>query len=278
VLPTAGPAARRLPFFLPSPGAQPFSPMQTIRVDMRYHIGVKCRLDAPDGRPILGEGRAELLELVDELGSLSEAARQMGMSYRYAWGVVRKMTDAAGEPVVESTRGGSEGGRTVLTPAGRELMDAFRRVEDALQEEARRGAFPHPRLTVDALAVRDGRVLLVRRGRPPFEGDWALPGGFVERGERLEEAVMRELAEETGATGRLVGIVGTYSRPDRDPRGHTISVVYAIEVEEVDVRGGDDASEAAWHDVGSPPRLAFDHGEILTDFRERGYLRISKDG
>ncbi len=245
---------------------------------MRYHIGVKCHLDAPDGRPIMGEGRAELLELVDELGSLSEAARQMGMSYRYAWGVIQKISEAAGSPVVKSTRGGSEGGRTVLTPLGRELVDAFRRVEDALQEEARRGAFPHPRLTVDAVAVRGGQVLLVRRGRPPFEGVWALPGGFVDRGERLEEAVVRELLEETGATGRVLGVVGAYSRPDRDPRGHTVSVVYAIEVEEGDVKGGDDAAEAAWHDVGSPPRLAFDHDEILADFRDRGYLRMSKEG
>ena len=202
----------------------------------------------------------------------------MGMSYRYAWGVIRKISDAAGAPVVESTRGGSDGGRTILTPLGRELLDAFRRVEDALQEEARRGAFPHPRLTVDAVAIRGGQVLLVRRGRPPFEGGWALPGGFVDRGERLEEAVVRELREETGATGRLLGIVGAYSRPDRDPRGHTISVAYAIEVDKGDVAGGDDAAEAAWHDIGSPPDLAFDHEEILADYRTRGHLRISKEG
>ncbi|NIP36008.1 MAG: LysR family transcriptional regulator, partial [Thermoplasmata archaeon] len=99
---------------------------------MAYHIGVKCRLDSRDGRPILGEGRAELLELVDEKGSLSEAAREMGMSYRYAWGMVRKVSEAAGGPVVESSRGGSQGGRTSLTPLGRELIATFRRVEDAL--------------------------------------------------------------------------------------------------------------------------------------------------
>jgi 8-oxo-dGTP diphosphatase len=245
---------------------------------MRYHIGVKCRLDAPDGRALLGEGRAELLELIDDRGSLSEAAREMGMSYRYAWGVVRRITEAAGSPVVVSSRGGASGGRTTLTPLGRELVDAFRRVEDALQEEARLGAFPHPRLTVDAVAVRDGDVLLVRRGRPPFQGMWALPGGFVDRGERLEEAVLRELAEETGVSGRLLGLVGAYSRPDRDPRGHTVSVVYAIEALEGDAKGGDDAAEAAWHELTSAPDLAFDHDEILADFKDRGYLSISKVG
>jgi 8-oxo-dGTP diphosphatase len=245
---------------------------------MGYHIGVKCRLDSPDGRPVLGEGRAELLELIEETGSLSGAAKEMGMSYRYAWGMVRKVSEAAGGPVVESTRGGSRGGRTALTPLGRELLDTFRRVEDALQDEARRGAFPHPRLSVDAVALRGDKVLLVRRGRAPFEGRWALPGGFVERGERLEDAVCRELLEETGARGTVVGLVGAYSRPDRDPRGHTVSVVYAITVEDEEVSGGDDAAEAAWHDLASPPPLAFDHDEILSDLRERGHLTISKVG
>jgi 8-oxo-dGTP diphosphatase len=245
---------------------------------MGYHIGVKCRLDAPDGRAIMGEGRAELMELIDDTGSLSEAAKAMGMSYRYAWGMVRKVSQAAGGPVVESTRGGISGGRTHLTPLGRDLLDTFRRVEDSLQEEAKRGAFPHPRLTVDAVAVRDDRVLLVRRGKEPFEGKWALPGGFVDRGERLERAVLRELEEETGATGEILGIVGAYSRPDRDPRGHTVSVVYAISVDEGRVAGGDDAAEAAWHDLRSPPPLAFDHDEILADFRTRGHLTISKVG
>lgn len=243
---------------------------------MRYHIGVKCRLDALDGSPLLGEGRAELLELIDETGSLSAAARDMGMSYRYAWGTVRKVSDAAGAPVVKSVRGGSHGGRTVLTSLGRELVDTFRRVEDALQEEARRGAFPHPRLTVDAVVVRDESVLLVRRGREPFEGAWALPGGFVDRGERLEQAVLRELLEETGIQGEIMGLVGSYSRPDRDPRGHTVSVVYALDPGDGEASGGDDAAEAAWHDLADPPDLAFDHGEILSDYRECGYLTISK--
>ena len=166
----------------------------------------------------------------------------------------------------------------MLTPLGSEMLDTFRRVEDALQEEVRRGAFPHPRLTVDAIAIRDGKVLLVRRKPPPFQGSWALPGGFVDRGELLEAAVLRELEEETGAVGEILGIVGAYSRPDRDPRGHTISVVYAISVEDGEVVGGDDASEAAWHDLLSTPELAFDHDEVLADFKDQGHMRISKEG
>jgi len=244
---------------------------------MRYHIGIKVRLDSPAGDALLGEGRAELLELVEERSSLSEAAKEMGMSYRYAWGIIRKISEAAGTPIVESTRGGTSGGRTLLTPFGKEMLDTFRRVEDALQEEVRRGAFPHPRLTVDAVAIRGDKVLLVRRGNPPFKGKWALPGGFVDRGELLEAAVLRELREETGAVGEILGIVGAYSRPDRDPRGHTISVVYAISVEAEEVVGGDDAAEAAWHDLMSPPELAFDHDEVLADYTDHGQLWISKE-
>ncbi len=245
---------------------------------MDYIVEVKCRIDRPDGRSLLGAGRARLLELIESTGSISAAAREMGMSYRYAWGVLRRVEEAAGAPIVDSSRGGNRGGRTTLTPLGREMLETYHRVDSALQEEASRGAFPHPRLTVDAVVVRGRRVLLVRRGKEPFEGTWALPGGFVDRGERLEEAVLRELREETDLEGRILGVVGAYSRPDRDPRGHTVSVVYAIETSGTDARGGDDAAEAGWHDLSSLPELAFDHKEILADYVARGYLTISKDG
>jgi len=127
-------------------------------------------------------------------------------------------------------------------------------------------AWSSPRLTVDALA-RDaaGRVLLVRRGRPPFEGKWALPGGFVETGETTEEACARETLEETGLAVEVGGIAGVYSRPDRDPRGHTVSIVYFCRPVGGDLRGGDDAAEARWFGPAEISRLsfAFDHAEIV---------------
>jgi len=127
-------------------------------------------------------------------------------------------------------------------------------------------AWKSPRLTVDALA-RDaaGRILLVRRGRPPFEGRWALPGGFVETGETTEEACARETLEETGLAVEVGGIAGVYSRPDRDPRGHTVSIVYFCRPVGGDVRGGDDAAEARWFDAAEVSHLsfAFDHAEIV---------------
>jgi len=239
---------------------------------MARRIVVRCHLETDDGRPLVGKGRARLLELVDSTGSLTEAARAMGMSYRNAWGVLREVSSAAGGPVVVSRRGGRRGGATRLSPLGRGLLEEYRRACSVLEEEAAHGARARPRLTVDAVAVRGGRVLLVRRGSPPFEGMWALPGGFVDRGETLEQAVLRELREETGLKGRVLGIVGAYSRPGRDPRGHTVSVAYAIEPVPGRPRGGDDAAEAEWHRLAHLPSLAFDHSEIMADYAARGFL------
>lgn len=137
-------------------------------------------------------------------------------------------------------------------------------------------------VTVDVVALSVPRhrleVLLVRRGRPPYEDRWALPGGFVEPDEDLASAAVRELEEETAVRldpGRL-GQLATYGDPGRDPRGRTVSVVHlALLPEPGDPRGGDDASEARWWPVetlggvtleaGGAPELAFDHGRILAD-------------
>lgn len=122
-----------------------------------------------------------------------------------------------------------------------------------------------PSLTTDAVWIRRGRVLLVRRGRPPFRGSWALPGGFVEREETVEQAVARELREETGLRGEAVGLVGVYSGPDRDPRKPTTTVAFFVRGRAGPPRAGDDAAGAAWVPLDLARPLAFDHGEILAD-------------
>lgn len=123
-----------------------------------------------------------------------------------------------------------------------------------------------PRLTVDAF-VRDGRgrLLLVRRGRPPFRGRWALPGGFCEYGETTEACCARETREETGVTVRVGDLLGVYSDPKRDPRGHTVTVLYAARPVRGEARGSDDAAEARWFAKGELRglRFAFDHGTII---------------
>ena len=125
-----------------------------------------------------------------------------------------------------------------------------------------------PRLTVDSwIRDRRGRVLLVQRARPPFEGRWGLPGGFCEWKETTEECCARETLEETGLTVRVGALLGVYSRPDRDPRGHNVTVLYAARRIKGTAQGGDDAAAAKWFDPGDLRRVpfAFDHREIVME-------------
>ncbi|WP_208454382.1 NUDIX hydrolase [Methyloligella sp. GL2] len=109
-----------------------------------------------------------------------------------------------------------------------------------------------------------GRVLLIRRKNPPFQGEYALPGGFVDIGETVEAACRRELAEETGVTAGDLHLIGVFSDPSRDPRGHTVSVAYLTELQDEAVPvAGDDAAAAEWVADWRAERLAFDHREIL---------------
>jgi 8-oxo-dGTP diphosphatase len=126
---------------------------------------------------------------------------------------------------------------------------------------------PRPALTADVVLIAPDRsaVLLIRRGNPPFEGRWALPGGFVEMDEDLEPAARRELAEETGlAAGPLVQ-VGAFGRPGRDPRGRVVSVAFtgAPAAEDAVPEPASDAAEARWFPLDDLPGLAFDHAEII---------------
>jgi len=126
--------------------------------------------------------------------------------------------------------------------------------------------YRNPKLTVDGVVTRDGKILLVLRKNEPFRGRWALPGGFVEYGETVEEAVAREVEEETGLATEITGIVGVYSDPGRDPRGHTVSIAYLLSPkDEKEPAGGDDASEAKFFDADELPPLAFDHDKIIKD-------------
>ena len=120
-----------------------------------------------------------------------------------------------------------------------------------------------PKLTVDAAIVEDGRIVLIKRNNPPFKGHWALPGGFVDVGETVEEACVREAKEETSLDVDIVRLVGVYSDPKRDPRGHTVSVVFLCRRKGGVLKGADDAKEAQWFGLDNLPKLAFDHAKIV---------------
>jgi 8-oxo-dGTP diphosphatase len=124
-----------------------------------------------------------------------------------------------------------------------------------------------PALTTDCVIFNpEARVLLIRRGHEPFRGAYALPGGFVDVGETTDSACRREVEEETGLEVHDLRLVGVYSDPSRDPRGHTVSIAYVVRLPEpVAPRPGSDAASAEWVDDWRNLKLAFDHAKILAD-------------
>ncbi|AKB80494.1 ADP-ribose pyrophosphatase [Methanosarcina horonobensis HB-1 = JCM 15518] len=121
-----------------------------------------------------------------------------------------------------------------------------------------------PSLTVDTVILFKNKLVLVRRKNPPFEGKFALPGGFVEIGESTEEAASREAFEETGLSVEIIKLIGVYSDPERDPRRHTVSVCYLAKGEGY-LKSGSDADAVELFEFDSIPDLAFDHNKMIND-------------
>ncbi|MGC9060624.1 MAG: NUDIX domain-containing protein [Thermoplasmata archaeon] len=215
---------------------------------------------------VLSEGRYAVLKVLAETESISKTAEKLGMSYRYVWGVIRKIEDAVGEKIVVCERGGSKGGNTKLTEKGWELLKVFEHEYTAITNFAKYKHMRKPMLTADGVIIKNGKVLLIRRKNEPWKGMYALPGGFVEYGESVEEAVIREVFEETGLKSRIKEMVGIYSAPDRDPRGHIITVAYLLDVENLeDAVAGDDAQGIKLFPLNALPLLASDHEKIIQD-------------
>ena len=121
-----------------------------------------------------------------------------------------------------------------------------------------------PSLTVDAVILFKNKLVLVKRNYPPYEGDFALPGGFVEIGESTEKAASREAFEETGLSVEILKLIGVYSDPERDPRRHTVSVCYLAKGDG-DLKSGSDADAVELFELDSIPELAFDHNKMIND-------------
>lgn len=228
-----------------------------------YNVKAKIWLEK-DGHFVMGEGRAELLRLIEKSGSITTAAETMGMSYRHAWGVIKRISNSLGGDVVKSERGGREGGRSDLTSLGREALREYERYNAMMRSLL--GKDQPPRLAVDGIASLEGKLVSVRRKYPPFRGHLALPGGMVEHGETVEQAVSREVREETGLDVRAKRIVGVYSDPRRDPRGHVISVAFEVEILGGKLKSGSDAESLELIDFNKASDLAFDHSKIVEDY------------
>lgn len=122
----------------------------------------------------------------------------------------------------------------------------------------------NPYLTVDVIVETAGGIVLVERKNEPR--GWALPGGFVDYGERPEDAARREVEEETGLRATLIELLGVYGAPDRDPRQHNVSIVF-VGTAQGAPRGGDDAESARVFALDAVPALCFDHDRIVGDYR-----------
>lgn len=173
-----------------------------------------------------------------------------------------------------------------------EILDQQGLTQAQVVEQTKKKNYPKPSVTADMLVFLEGKLLLIRRGRHPYAGMWATPGGFVDPNERVEEAARRELLEETGLTGVTPTLLGVYSKPGRDPRGWNISCAYTCQAPAGSIpQAGDDAARAGWFTVKKRPSgytlscedvtlqietdpqgnylsdtgFAFDHGEIVLD-------------
>ncbi len=121
-----------------------------------------------------------------------------------------------------------------------------------------------PLLTVDAVIIYKGKIVLIKRKNPPYKDQFALPGGFVEVGETVEAAAVREAKEETGLDIELLCLLGVYSEPSRDPRGHTVSVCFLAKGSGT-LKAGTDAKDIGIFGLNEIPKLAFDHNKIIDD-------------
>jgi 8-oxo-dGTP diphosphatase len=234
-----------------------------------YDLRLKMWLVDGD-RFIVSDGRATLLRKIKDLGSMSKAAKEMGMSYRHAWDVLQRISENAGGDVIASTRGGRDGGLTELTELGERILTEYESKAGALASQLE-NEWRKPSVTADGIVVKGNKLLLIKRGRDPYKGAYALPGGFLEYGERAEDCIVREVREETGLATEVVDLVGLYSDPDRDPRGHFVTAVYHLRAVGGRLRAGDDAESAEWVPMDRLPRFAFDHDKVVKDFlRKRG--------
>jgi 8-oxo-dGTP diphosphatase len=230
---------------------------------------LKLKMWLVDGdRFIISDGRATLLRKIREQGSMSKAAKEMGMSYRHAWEVLQRISENAGGEIVASTRGGRKGGVSKLTELGETILREYDSKAGSLASQLE-NHWRKPSVTADGIVLKGNKILLIKRGKEPFKGAYALPGGFLEYGERTEHCATREVREETGIDAEIVDLVGVYSDPERDPRGHFVTTVYHLKAVGGRLKAGDDAQAAEWVPLNSLPGFAFDHGSIVKEFLRR---------
>ena len=214
-----------------------------------------------EGKEVIGPQGAAILRSIANGSSLTRTAKALNISARKARERIRQMEAADGSQLISNRKGSA----LKLSEQGARLLDIYENHSSAIEEQVRR-RFKNPILTVDGILVLEDGIVLVRRGKEPGKGLLALPGGIVEYGETVEQAVRREFLEETGLKTEVVRLLGVYSDPGRDPRGHFISLVFQLRGKGGKLRGGDDAADALVLPIEEARSLAFDHESMIRDF------------
>ncbi len=207
-----------------------------------------------DGKDVLDGEDLRLMLEIREAG-VNGAAERLGISERTVRRRIRRIEERSGGKVLDKGR---------LDRSGLEMIERMELYVRLLDEQLQH-LWGKPSLTCDGLLVRKGKVLLVKRGKDPFRGCHALPGGFVEYGESAEDCVVREVKEETGLDTEVLRMIGVYSEMGRDPRGHFVSLLYLLREKGGALKAGDDAESAGFFDPSALPEMAFDHGKMIRD-------------
>ncbi len=226
---------------------------------MAFEIDCDIKLRR-DGEVIVDPQRALFLKMIDDTRSLDQATEGLGLSMGQAKIWLNLMEAAVGSPIVSFR----PDGEVILTEAGRSLRADFE-TRSAMAKSQVQNLWKKPWVTTDCIMMIEDQVVLIKRGREPFKGRYALPGGIVEYGESVEECVVREMEEETGLRAKVLDLVGVYSAGNRDPRGHFITLAFNLQHVGGTLRGGDDAAEAALFPLEDLPEMAADHSTILSE-------------
>jgi 8-oxo-dGTP diphosphatase len=226
---------------------------------MSFEIDCEIKL-RKDGEIIVDLQRAQFLKKIAETGSFDQVTEEFGLSPGEMKTWLDIIRDAMGGPVI--TIGTS--GRVVLTESGKRLLSEFETRSSAAKSQVQ-NLWKKPWVTTDGIVMIGEQIVLIKRGREPFKGMYALPGGIVEYGESVEECVVREIEEETGLKTRVLDLVGVYSAADRDPRGHFVTLAFNLMPIGGRLHGGDDAAEATSFNITDLPEMAADHQMILSE-------------
>lgn len=213
-----------------------------------------------DGVLLLDANLARFLRALGEGRIIAEALAEASLTPAAFARWRRRLREKTGNDPLER-RGRGLG----LSGYGRSLMEEFDQKYAATRLRMASG-FRAPLLAVDGLVMYEGKLVAIKRRYYPHQGLFSLPGGIVEYGETVEEAVVREVKEETGLDVTVEALIGVYSAPDRDPRGHVISLAFAVEHLGGELASGSDAREIGLLDLKNIPEMGFDHEAIVADY------------